>query len=84
MTTGEREIIHSVAHLRQLIRGGRHDFSILLAGGLVRSRKTLRETRDGRFRIVHHIDGSTETLTAAELRKSNIGAAITKKRLIAD
>jgi len=85
MAAAQQKTVQSVAHLRRLIRAGRHDFSILLAGGLLRSRKTIHETKDGRFRIANHIDGTIQTLTDGELHMcSNIGEAIAKGCLIAE
>ena len=84
MTTQQQEKVHSVAHLRRLIQSGQHDFSIVLAGGLLRSRKTIHEAMDGRFRIMNHIDGSTQTLTETALyTRSNIGKAITTRCFLA-
>ncbi len=70
--------VQSVAHLRELIKAGTHSYALALNYGLF-SRKTIRATRDGNFRIINHIDDSKVTLTEAELyTESNIGKAITK------
>lgn len=71
--------VQSVAHLRALIKAGTHGYALVLGGGVAFSRKTIRATRDGKFRIINHIDDSKATLTEAELyTESNIGEAITK------
>ena len=81
----KREKVNSVSHLRELIKSGRNNFFILLAGGLVVSRKTIRVKKDDRFAIVNHIDDTTEVLTEAELfTASNIGEAITKGAFVAE
>ena len=77
MTTKPTKV-QSVAHLRALIKAGTHSYALALNGGLF-SRKTIRATRDGKFRIINHIDDSKVTLSEAELfTASNIGEAMTK------
>ncbi len=77
MTTQPTKV-QSVAHLRILIKAGTHSYALALNYGLF-SRKTICATRDGKFRIINHIDDSKATLTEAELyTESNIGEAITK------
>ena len=77
MTTKPTKV-QSVAHLRALVKAGTHSYALALNGGLF-SRKTIRATRDGKFRIINHIDDSKVTLSEAELfTASNIGEAMTK------
>ena len=77
MTTKPTKI-QSVAHLRALIKAGTHTYALALNYGLY-SRKAIRATRDGKFRIINHIDDSNVTLSEAELfTVSNIGEAMTK------
>ena len=84
MTT-KREKVSSVSHLRRLIKSGRNEFFLLLSGGLVVSRKTVRLQKDGRFAIVNHIDDTKQVLTEVELfTASNIGEAITKGAFVAE
>jgi hypothetical protein len=77
MTT-EPTKVQSVAHLRALVKAGTHSYALALNCGLF-SRKTIRTTRNDKFRIINHIDDSKVTLTEAELfTASNIGEAIIK------
>ncbi len=84
MTTKSTKV-QSVAHLRALIKAGTHTYALMFCGGGVFSRKTIRATRNGKFRIINHIDDSKATLTEAELyTESNIGEAITKGAFFAE
>ena len=59
------------------------DCYIMLAGGLARSSKTIRYDKSAeRFEIFHEIDGTEETLTENQFKKSLIYQAIEKGALI--
>jgi len=68
--------VRSVAHLKKILSDGNcYDFIMLLAGGALRSSKTL--SYDGKlFYIFHSIDGSEEELKS--LKDTNILKAIKK------
>jgi hypothetical protein len=66
--------IHNVRELRRALRGGHREFRLLLADGAAFSRKTITLLRDGRFRVVNHIDDSVQKLSGRQLySRSNIG-----------
>lgn len=72
--------VESVAHLREMVQAGHHDFFIDLQFGL-RSSKTVDVDEDGRFYIVNEIDYTEDVLTEEDLmdeRMTNVGYAITK------
>lgn len=69
--------IRTVAGLRKLVREGNQDFFILLSFGITSS-KNITEY-DGKFHVLHEIDGTLGEYTAKELYDSsqtNIGKAM--------
>jgi hypothetical protein len=55
------------------------DFCILLAGGAIRSSKSIMLTKSGRFNVVNEADDTEQTLTGQQLyTHSNIGEAMDK------
>lgn len=59
--------------LRKAIIRGTTEFKMLLNGGAY-SAKTITLARDGRFRVLNHIDGTKQLLLDAQLNThSNIG-----------
>lgn len=74
--------IKTTRALRQALAAGHREFRLCLQFGLY-SRKTITLLADGRFRIVHHIDDSVQTLTGRQLHShSNLGAAMRVGALI--
>ena len=74
----------SVAHLREMVQNGNHDFFIVIAGGLAKSSKEIDVDEDGKFYVFNDIDGTDDVLTEEELmdqRITNVGYAITKGAL---
>lgn len=72
----------SVAHLREMVQKGEHDFFIALNGGL-RSSKQI-DCDDENFYIFNEIDGTEDQLSEADLMDrniTNVGYAITKGAL---
>jgi len=84
MTT-KQEIVKSIPHMRELLKAGNHTFHIVLAGGLVRSRKIICPLKNGRLAVYNHVDDSQQALSEEELSShSNIGEAIEKGCLVAE
>ena len=68
--------VKDITHLRELIKQGEEEYCILLNFG-IRSSKTIKIQKNGRFWIYNFIDDTLEHLTEKELwTKSNIGRAI--------
>lgn len=72
--------IESVAHLREMVQKGEHDFFISFAGGLARSSKNIN-CSDESFYVFNEIDGTEDQYTDEEFKESFIGEAITKGAL---
>lgn len=70
----------SVAHLREMVQGGQHDFFVSLAGGLARSSKNI-DCDDENFYVFNEIDGTEDQYSDEEFAESFIGEAITKGAL---
>lgn len=67
--------VQSVEQLNELLDKGKHEFVLLLAGGLLRSSKHI--SFDGeKYYVLHCIDDTEEQMTAEELMSSNIGTGI--------
>lgn len=61
-----------------------HEFGIMLSGGVVYSRKTIKLTNENKYKTTNHIDDTHHTLTAKEIMDksiTNIGDALTKRAL---
>lgn len=72
--------VESVAHLREMVQAGHHDYFIALNFGL-RSSKYINLLQDGRFSIVNEADDTEDVLTEEDImdkRMTNVGEAITK------
>lgn len=70
--------VESVAHLREMVQAGHHDYFIALNFGM-RSSKTVDVDEDGKFYIVNEIDDTEDVLTEEDLmdeRMTNVGKAI--------
>ena len=70
----------SVAHLREMVQAGKHDFFVCSYLGL-RSSKYINLLQDGRFSIVNEADDTEDVLTEEDImdkRMTNVGEAITK------
>lgn len=68
----------SVAHLREMVQAGHHDFFIALNFGM-RSSKTVNIDEDGTFYIINEIDDTEDVMTEEDLmdeRITNVGKAI--------
>lgn len=79
--------VKSVAHLREMVRAGHHDFFVVLAGGLARRSKEIDVDSDGKFYVFNEIDGTEDVLTEEELMDrniTNIGYAITNGAFYCD
>jgi hypothetical protein len=65
--------IKNTTELREAIINGQNMFALALKFGMY-SRKTIEIRPNGRFRVIHHIDGSKQSLTGRQLyTRSNIG-----------
>jgi hypothetical protein len=68
--------------LREALSRRQNEFRLLLQGGLY-SRKTIKLSADGRFKVVNHIDDTAQKLTGRQLyTESNIGKAMKHGALI--
>jgi len=68
-----------------LADGKEHEFALMLAGGLCFSRKTIKLTKSGKYKITNHIDDTRQLLTAKQIMDSsytNIGEGLTKRALL--
>lgn len=70
----------SVAHLREMVQKGEHDFFIVLAGGFAKSSKNI-DCSDDNFYVFNEIDGTEDQYSDEEFAESFIGEAITKGAL---
>ena len=80
MTKRERKMqrITSIEQLKSESLSAETEFALLLNYGLF-SRKTIRyDVNSGIFSVWHHIDDTQQSLTEAEVKKSNIGLGIRK------
>ncbi len=72
--------IKTVLELRRLAKDKTLECFISLAGGMVRSSKTIfYDSTEKKYDITHEIDGTQETLTESEMldeNKTNIGKAL--------
>ena len=76
------EIVRDVEHLKELSKDDYAEFYIMLAGGMLRSSKTIKWDGE-KFCINNEIDGSHQCLKPASLwKRSNIGEALDKHALI--
>lgn len=81
----EKVFVKNMKHFRELLNAGRHEYFIVLAGGLVRSSKDIELIENGKFCVVNYIDDTTQHLTEKELyTKSNIGEALDKHSLVCE
>lgn len=67
----EVKTIKNTRALRQAIAHGRREFLVCLTGGIV-SRKTITACACGRFKVLNHVDGSIQRLTARQLHSHSI------------
>lgn len=69
--------INNIEELKNAIDKENYEFFISLAGGMLRSSKTITITEKGKFEILNEIDSTIEILTEKQLwTKSNIGKAL--------
>jgi len=74
---GQAKLV-KVTSLDELKHPDERDYKMLLSGGIVFSRKTIRY-QNGSFHIINHVDSSHQSLTEAEMMDknvTNIGASI--------
>lgn len=84
MKTNHNQFIRCVENIQDLSGQGLNEYALILGGGLVFSRKTIRYSpRKQRYNIHNHIDSTNEKLTERELLKSNIGNGMKLRSLIA-
>lgn len=74
--------ISSIDDLNNAIKEKHHNFTLLLAGGLMPSRKriTFSDKTKTAYKITNHFDGTKQTLTPEEIfdrSLTNIGVGIT-------
>ncbi|MFA6325059.1 MAG: hypothetical protein WCX46_02415 [Candidatus Paceibacterota bacterium] len=78
-------LIKSLIHLVRMIEEGHTNYTIMLAGGLIRSSKKIRyDSKTHKFRIFNSIDDTEQILTVKEVlnpKLTNIGKAITLQAL---
>ena len=78
------QFIRCVENIQDLSGQKLYNYALILAGGAVFSRKTIKYTPKNKlYAILNHIDDSKEILTEKGLQKSNIGEAMKKRCLIA-
>lgn len=76
-------VLGGVAELRLRLAAGHRDYAIMLAGGLVLSRKTIGKASRSRFCVRNEIDGTSQVLSEDELWSlSNIGLALNSGALL--
>lgn len=68
--------VQSIEQLNELLDKGKHDYVLLLAGGVLRSSKYITWNGTDTYYVLHLIDDSEEEYTADELMSSNIGTGI--------
>jgi len=83
--TNTSRCIVNCRELRRAIAEGRHEFRLLLLGGVCFSRKHITIDDRGRFRVAHYIDDGIETLTGRELyTQAGIGEAMRNRSFIVE
>lgn len=70
--------ITNIEELNQALDEKRHDFTLLIAGGLLHSRKRIKYNGKGKneYHVTNHIDGTKQVLTAEQIfddKLTNIG-----------
>jgi hypothetical protein len=78
--------VNTLTQLNELIDSGKHDFYILLKGGLRSSKFIEYNDKTKKYYVFNEIDGSDEYFTETELfnqKLTNIGYALYKGSLYA-
>lgn len=78
----EYKRITSIDDLNKAIKEKHHNFTLLLAGGLLQSKKRISfsDKTKSAYKITNHFDGTKQTLTPEEIfdeSLTNIGVGIT-------
>lgn len=83
----KNEFVTTTNQLLNLIEKNHYNYAVLLAGGLIYSRKTIHyNKKTNKFIVINHVDESIQKLTETELlddQYTNIGKAMPLNSLIA-